>query len=85
MVVVLVQRPDLRQRRPGPAEQPGRAWIRRIQAPDEGGKLLDENGEPTFQQGDDEDDPSVQEFKARKMPYENPQTQDTFQKVPVTP
>lgn len=50
-----------------------------------GGKLLDENGQATFQQGDDEDDPSVQEFKARKLPYENPQTQDTFQKVPVTP
>ena len=46
-----------------------------------GGKLLDANGNPTFQAGDDPNDPRVQEYKARKHPYQNPQTQDTFQKV----
>jgi hypothetical protein len=50
-----------------------------------GGKLLNADGDPTFQQGDDEDGPSVQEFKARKQPYSNPQTQDTNMKVPATP
>ena len=45
------------------------------------GRLLDENGNPTFGQDDDQDDPSVQEYRARKQPYSNPQTQDTFQKV----
>ncbi len=33
--------------------------------------------------GDDPNDPTVQEFKARKHPYQNPQTQDTFQEVPA--
>jgi len=44
-----------------------------------GGKLLDDNGNPTFTVGDDPNDPNVQEFKARKQPYQNPQTQDTNQ------
>ncbi len=50
-----------------------------------GGKLLDADGNATFGSGDDEDDPRAQEFKARKQPYSNPQTQDTNQKTPVTP
>ena len=45
------------------------------------GRLVDDTGAPTFQAGDDPDDPSVQEYKARKQPYSNPQTQDTFLKV----
>ena len=49
----------------------------------QGGKLLDASGNPTFDTGDDPNDPTVQEFKARKHPYQNPQTQDTFQKVPA--
>lgn len=49
----------------------------------QGGKLLDASGNPTFDTGDDPNDPTVQEFKARKHPYQNPQTQDTFQKVPT--
>ena len=50
-----------------------------------GGKLLDEEGNPTFVQGDDPNDPNVQEYRARKHSYQNPQTQDTFQKVPGGP
>jgi len=46
-----------------------------------GGRLVDENGVPTFGPDDDPDDPSVQEYRARKQPYSNPQTQDTSQKV----
>ncbi len=45
------------------------------------GRLVDENGVPTFGAGDDPNDPAVQEYKARKQPYSNPQTQDTFLKV----
>ncbi len=45
------------------------------------GRLVDGSGNPTFRQGDDPNDPTVQEFRARKHPYQNPQTQDTFQKV----
>ncbi|MCA1706022.1 MAG: hypothetical protein LC808_23290 [Actinobacteria bacterium] len=45
------------------------------------GRLLDGNGTPTFGAGDDPNDPSVQEYRARKQPYSNPQTQDTLQKV----
>lgn len=47
-----------------------------------GGQLLDAQGNPTFTAGDDPNDPSVQEFKARKWAYSNPQTQDTNQKSP---
>jgi hypothetical protein len=47
------------------------------------GRLVDANGNPTFGAGDDPNDPAVQEFRARKHPYQNPQTQDTFQKVPT--
>ena len=50
-----------------------------------GGKLLDEEGNPTFVQGDDPNDPNVQEYRARKHSYQNPQAQDTFQKVPGGP
>ncbi|MDP9068509.1 MAG: hypothetical protein M3N53_09260 [Actinomycetota bacterium] len=46
-----------------------------------GGRLVDDSGNPTFQQGDDPNDPRVQEYKTRKQPYSNPQTQDTFLKV----
>ena len=46
-----------------------------------GGRLVDENGDPTFGSEDDPDDPNVQEYRARKQPYQNPQTQDTNQKV----
>ena len=49
-----------------------------------GGRLL-EDGRPTFGEGDSASDPRAQEFKARKQPYSNPQTQDTHQKTPVTP
>ena len=47
-----------------------------------GGRLVDAQGDPTFGQGDDPADPRVQEFRARKWPYSNPQTQDTMQKSP---
>ncbi len=49
------------------------------------GRLVDADGNPTFGQGDDPNDPSVQEYKARKQPYSNPQTQDTNQKTPGGP
>jgi hypothetical protein len=49
------------------------------------GRLVDENGDPTFRQGDDPNGPGVQAYKARKWSYSNPQTQDTNQKVPHTP
>jgi len=51
----------------------------------QGGRLLTPTGEPTFGEDDDPASPTVQEFKARKQPYSNPQTQDTNQKTPVTP
>jgi hypothetical protein len=47
------------------------------------GRLVDAEGNPTFGAGDDP--ATAQEFKARKHPYQNPQTQDTFQKAPATP
>jgi hypothetical protein len=47
-----------------------------------GGRLVDAQGNPTFKEGDDPNAPTVQEFKARKQPYSNPQTQDTMQKSP---
>ncbi len=43
-----------------------------------GGRLVDAEGNPTFTEGDDPT--TAQEFKARKQPYSNPQTQDTNQK-----
>ncbi len=43
------------------------------------GRLVDKAGNPTFGAGDDPNDPGVHEFKARKHPYQNPQTQDTYQ------
>ena len=49
------------------------------------GRLLDAQGNPTFQQGDDPNGAGVQTFMARKQPYSNPQTQETNQKVPHTP
>ena len=45
------------------------------------GALVGNDGQPTFGAGDDPDDPSVQEYKARKQQHSNPQTQDTAQKV----
>ncbi len=45
------------------------------------GRLLDAQGNPTFTAGEDPNDPTVQEYRARKQPYSNPQTQDTLQKV----
>lgn len=48
-----------------------------------GGKLLDADGNPTFGAGDDPNDPRVQPYRARKHPYQNPQTQDTFQLLPT--
>ncbi len=45
------------------------------------GRLVDAQGNPTFGTGDKATDPGVQEYKARKQPYSNPQTQDTNQKV----
>jgi hypothetical protein len=45
------------------------------------GRLVDEDGSPTFEAGDDPNDPTVHEYKARKQPYSNPQTQDTSQGV----
>ena len=50
-----------------------------------GGRLVGGDGSPTFGEDDDAEDPRAQEFKARKQPYSNPQTQDTNQKTPVTP
>ncbi len=49
------------------------------------GRLVDAEGKPTFGPGDDPNDPSVQEYKARKQPYSNPQTQDTNMKTPGGP
>ncbi len=46
-----------------------------------GGRLVDNEGNPTFVAGDDPNAPTVQEYRARKQPYSNPQTQDTFDKV----
>ena len=45
----------------------------------ENGRLVDSSGQPTFVQGDDPS--TAQEYKARKQPYSNPQTQDTSLKV----
>jgi hypothetical protein len=45
------------------------------------GRLLNPDGTPTFGAGDDPNAPGVQQYRARKHRYENPQTQDTFQKV----
>ena len=45
------------------------------------GRLVDASGSPTFGIGDDPSDPTVQDYRARKQPYSNPQTQDTLQKV----
>lgn len=45
------------------------------------GRLVDASGNPTFGAGGDPDDPTVQEYRARKQPYSNPQTQDTLLKV----
>ncbi len=45
------------------------------------GRLVDASGNPTFGSGDKATDPGVQEYKARKQPYSNPQTQDTNGKV----
>jgi hypothetical protein len=46
-----------------------------------GGRLVDASGNPTFTAGSNPNDPRVQEYRARKLPYENPQTQDTFQQT----
>ena len=46
-----------------------------------GGRLVDGSGNPTFRFGDDANDPTVQEYRARKQPYSNPQTQETLDKV----
>ena len=46
-----------------------------------GGRLVSPDGSPTFTAGMDPNDPRVQEYRARKMPYENPQTQETFQQA----
>jgi hypothetical protein len=48
----------------------------------DGGRLVDDQGNPTFGPGDDPNAPSVQPFRARKQPYSNPQTQDTMLKTP---
>ncbi|HEX2057968.1 MAG TPA: hypothetical protein VHI71_06325 [Actinomycetota bacterium] len=45
------------------------------------GRIVGADGNPTFGAGDDPNDPDVQQYRARKHRYENPQTQDTFQKV----
>ena len=45
------------------------------------GQLVGDDGQPTFGAGDDPNDPSVQEYTARKQQHSNPQTQDTSQKV----
>ena len=45
------------------------------------GRLVDDEGNPTFEQGDDPNAAGVQEYKARKLPYQNPQTQDTYATV----
>ena len=45
------------------------------------GRLVDAHGNPTFGANDRPRDPGVHEYKARKQPYSNPQTQDTNQKV----
>ena len=46
-----------------------------------GGRLVDDSGNPTFKTGDDPNAAGVQEYRARKQPYSNPQTQDTHLKV----
>ncbi|HVE64475.1 MAG TPA: hypothetical protein VNB94_11820 [Mycobacteriales bacterium] len=46
-----------------------------------GGRLVNPDGSPTFGAGDDPAAPRAQEFRARKYPYLNPQTQDSFQRV----
>ncbi|HVM20718.1 MAG TPA: hypothetical protein VM307_12235 [Egibacteraceae bacterium] len=50
-----------------------------------GGQLVDANGNPTFKEGDNPNDPRVQTFTARKWSQGNPQTQETNQKTPHTP
>ena len=45
------------------------------------GRLVDDEGNPTFRQGDDPNAAGVQEYRARKLPYQNPQTQDTYATV----
>jgi hypothetical protein len=42
------------------------------------GRLVDKNGDPTVGPGE-ETEPNVQQYRARKFRYQNPQTQDTFQ------
>jgi hypothetical protein len=48
----------------------------------QGGRLVDDQGNPTFDAGDDPHDPRVQPYRARSWPYSNPQTQETNQKTP---
>jgi hypothetical protein len=45
-----------------------------------GGRLVDENRQPTVT-AQNADDPRVQQFRARKFRYENPQTQEVFQSL----
>jgi hypothetical protein len=42
------------------------------------GRLVDESGNPTVTAAN-ANEPSVQQYRARKFRYQNPQTQDTFQ------
>ena len=41
------------------------------------GRLVGADGQPTYGPGDRPTDPGVKEYRARKQPYSNPQTQDT--------
>jgi hypothetical protein len=43
------------------------------------GRLVDETGAPAVTAGETERTPGVQQYRARKFRYQNPQTQDTFQ------
>jgi hypothetical protein len=45
------------------------------------GRLVDEAGVPAVTAGDTDESPGVQQFRARKFRYQNPQTQEVFQNL----
>lgn len=67
--------------RGAPSNNPGGRGFDVYKLLTKNGKLVDSQGNATFAQGDDPNGRGVQEFKARKQPYSNPQTQDTNGKV----
>jgi hypothetical protein len=45
------------------------------------GRLVDESGAPAVTAGETEQTPGVQQYRARKFRYQNPQTQEVFQNL----